>query len=122
MPPGDVMVPAELARPLARLAVTGARAVQERDGGLPLAPGMAGLLAELAMSGSGHAVRSVAPVTPRSPGRWLTVGQAAGLMRLTCRHVRRLARGGRLTARRAGRAWLIDPDSAEDYRKGRARA
>jgi hypothetical protein len=46
MPPGDVVVPGQLARPLARLATIGAEAIQRDSGGLPLVPGMAGLICQ----------------------------------------------------------------------------
>ena len=43
-----VVVPPELARPLAKLAIIGAKMLSDRNGGLVLVPGMASLLAELA--------------------------------------------------------------------------
>jgi excisionase family DNA binding protein len=123
MPPGDVVVPGQLARPLARLATIGAEAIQRDSGGLPLVPGMAGLIAELDTSASGPALGSVGagqshPVS--AAGSWLTVDQAAGLAGgISCRHVRRLARLGHLIARRTGRDWQISRQSAEDYGKAR---
>ncbi|WUQ57126.1 helix-turn-helix domain-containing protein [Streptomyces virginiae] len=48
----------------------------------------------------------------------LTAEQAALLLGCSTEYVRRLARTGRVLARRAGPAWLIDPASLDAYRKG----
>lgn len=104
----SVMVPARLARPLALLAVTGARVIQERDGGLPLTAGMADLLAELATAASGGPVPTVGP----GQARWLSVAEAAMQSGLSARRVRELAAAGRLICKRVDRrTWLIDADS-----------
>jgi excisionase family DNA binding protein len=117
---GDgVLVPCELARPLARLAITGAKMVSDRDGGLVLPPGMATLLAELATFAGEIPARTVGAVPPCTPSAELTVGEAAAVTSLSAQRVRYLARSGRLIARRAGRDWLIDRLAAEDYARRR---
>lgn len=106
--PGDgVLVPGELAADLARLAVLGARAIQRDSGGLVLVPGMAALLAKLATAPSGGEVRTVASSHPA----WLSVRQASEVSGYSARWLREMAHGGQVIARRAGRDWLIDPDS-----------
>lgn len=123
--PDGVRVPAELARPLAVLAVRGARALQSDSGGLPLVPGMAALIAALATAASGGAPRTVgvALIGLSAPGdEWLSVGQAAGLTGYSCRQIRDLARQGRLIARRTGRDWQVDRESVTDYARSRKSA
>ena len=105
---GDgVLVPAELARPLARLAVIGAMKLRQDNGGLPLVPGMAALLAQLATAASGGEVRTVVSSHPA----WLSVRQASEVSGYSARWLREMAHGGQVIARRPGRDWLIDPDS-----------
>ena len=116
--PDGVFVPAGLCAPLHRLAVIGKQVIQRDSGGLPLVAGMDDLLAELARSASGPGLRNVDPVITRK-GEWITAGQAAEVADLSARHVRRLARGGRLIAVRAARDWLIDRQSAEMYGRDR---
>ena len=105
--PGDVLVPAALARPLARLAVLGARGAQRDSGGLVLVPGMAALLAELAGFAGETAAPTVASTFLRTE---VTAREGAELAGLIVQRVRTLARAGRIRARRVGREWLIDPD------------
>ncbi|MFJ6438674.1 helix-turn-helix domain-containing protein [Streptomyces sp. NPDC091416] len=50
----------------------------------------------------------------------LTAYEAAALMGCSPEYVRRLARAGRVLARRAGPAWLINTASLDAYRKGTA--
>lgn len=82
-----VLVPAGLARPLARLAIVGAKALSDRDGGLVLVPGMADLLAELATAASGGEVRTVVPSHPT----WLSVRQASEVSGYSARWLREMA-------------------------------
>jgi excisionase family DNA binding protein len=56
------------------------------------------------------------PVT-RSDGR-LTTGQAASLLGVTPRAVRKAITEGRLPAERSGSRWLIDADNVALYRAG----
>ena len=106
----DLTIPPHLARPLARLVVIGLSELERRNGGLPLTPGLASLLADL--SGFGHAAAMLAA---EAHGTWVVSGEAAALTGLTERSARRLAASGRVIARRAGGTWLIDRESIEDY-------
>lgn len=57
-----------------------------------------------------------AGLTRPSLDRVVGVAEAAGLLHMTSRHVRRLAASGRLTATQApGGAWLIDRRSIDGY-------
>jgi excisionase family DNA binding protein len=112
--PGDgVTVPPHLARVLARLAVLGLAETARRDGGVPSAPGLARLLADL---DGFPAATPVAIVDVRVP---FTVSQASEACGVTRQWVRRLAGQGRLRGRRAGAMWLLDADGVEDYARRR---
>ncbi|MCY0962800.1 helix-turn-helix domain-containing protein [Streptomyces sp. H27-H5] len=67
----------------------------------------------VAVPSSGAGTAPAAPVTVE-----LTADQAALLLGCSTEYARRLARTGRVLARRAGPAWLIDPTSLDAYRKG----
>ena len=128
-----VLVPGDLCPALARLARQGARLAAERDGGAALHPDVVRLLDELtrtaqavvtrsAMSASEPADRSAsehrstldtARTQPR--GERLTVPAVAGLLGCTETHVRRLARSGQLPAAKAGRDWLIERSTVDQY-------
>lgn len=115
MPPADhgVTVPPELCRQLAYAAVIGLDAQRARGGGGAVPRALTQLIAELAGS---------PPGTPRATMEapaWLTCGQAAELTGTSARYVRRLAGAGRLIARRHGRTWMVDRQSATEY--GRTR-
>jgi excisionase family DNA binding protein len=75
----------------------------------------------LAMSATrrGPATIVVGDSPPKeAPREWMTVAAAARVMGVSARQVQRLARSGAVRARRHGaRAWLIDPDSAGQWRK-----
>lgn len=114
-----VIVPAGLTRPLARLAVIGARKLQEDSGGLPLAPGVAAVIAELARFTDEPGARSVSSA---ATGDWLSPAQAADVAQISSQHVTRLCRRGRLIARRVESEWQIDRASAEDYARSRKSA
>lgn len=117
-----VLVPAELARPLAVLAVLGARTLAERDD-LRVMPGMSALIHQLRTASSGGAPRTVGhALTGLSANVWVSVGQAAGLTGYSCRQIRDLARRGRLIARRTGRDWQVDRESVTDYVRSRRSA
>jgi excisionase family DNA binding protein len=111
---GDgVVVPPGLCRVVARLALLGLADRGRRDGGAPVVPGLAQLLGQLDAAGNGHA-----PATVVLPS-WVTAGEAAEVMGLSRRSVRRLAASGRLIARRPGHEWQVDRQSAEDYARRR---
>lgn len=112
MRPGDgVLVPPGLCGAVARLAVLGLREQLRRDGGLPAAPGLAAVLTEL--SSGGRAPETVVLLAPFSSR------EAAELAGIDPRSARRLAASGRLIARRRGRDWEIDRQSAGDYARER---
>ena len=108
-----VIVPPELCRTVARLAVLGLADRVRRDGGSSVPPGLAALLAELDKSAGGPGFATV-----EAPS-WLAAGEAAHLTGTSARHVRRLARSGRLRARKRGRDWEIEQASAADYGRER---
>jgi hypothetical protein len=104
----SVTVPAHLARPLYLLATTGARHLQQRDGGLPLTTDMWNLLADLRSAPSGGPPPTVGP----GQVRWLSVAEATVQSGYSARRIRELAAAGRLICKRVDRrTWLIDPDS-----------
>jgi Helix-turn-helix domain len=113
---GGVTVPPELCRPLARLAVLGLLEVSRRDGGAHPAPGLVTLLEQMSANGP------VLPTVGNVDGApcWLTAGEAAAVTGCSARQMRRLA-GGRLRARKHGRAWMIDAASAADYAETRSK-
>jgi len=116
MPPGDgVTVPAGLARPLARLAVIGARKLQEDSGGLVLVPGIAAVLAELDSIAGDGAPRTVV----LAGSSWLSAREASGASGYSAARLRELARGGRIICRKFGDRWQYDADSIARYRKDR---
>jgi excisionase family DNA binding protein len=115
-PPAQLTIPPELARPLARIFVLGLAELARRDGSPPLVPGLAAFLAALDRSASG-----TVPGMLDAHGNWVGASEAAAVIGCSPRYVRRLAGSGRLIARRSGRDWLIDPQSAQDYRNDRIR-
>ncbi|WP_436785782.1 helix-turn-helix domain-containing protein [Yinghuangia sp. YIM S10712] len=74
-------------------------------------------LAALAWRSAGGLPDRTSP-DPMPP--WITTGQAAELLAVDPRHVRRLITTGRLTARQLpSGAWLIDRETVEHYRAAR---
>jgi len=117
-PPGDgVLVPGPVCVALAKLAVIGARKLQEDSGGLVLAPGLATVIAELARFTDEPGVRSVGCTA--SGDEWISTARAAAIAGVGWRQIARLCRRGRLIARRDGYAWQVSRLSAEDYRRDR---
>ncbi|MFH9641232.1 helix-turn-helix domain-containing protein [Streptomyces globisporus] len=78
-------------------------------------------LHEAAQNTAAHAPSS-AHGTPDTPPATveLTTHEAAQLLGCSTEYARRLARTGRVLARRAGPAWLINNASLDAYRKGTA--
>ncbi|WP_277425618.1 helix-turn-helix domain-containing protein [Streptomyces sp. ADI98-10] len=68
-----------------------------------------------AESSSAHGTTADAPATVE-----LTAHEAAVLMGCSTEYARRLARTGRVLARRAGPAWLINRQALDTYRRGTA--
>lgn len=52
---------------------------------------------------------------------WITTTEAAQLSGYDPEHVRRLARAGKIKARKWGRDWMIDGKSLLEYRKREGR-
>lgn len=121
--PAGVMVPPELAGLVDSLLGYGLNAFEARNGGVPDHPGLRLLRAQLLAAGAsarGRARRTLL-VPERSDIRYLSVQEAAPLMRVSPRHVRRLAEAGAIVAVKTGRDWWISAQAAEQY-PGRRRA
>jgi excisionase family DNA binding protein len=111
-----VFIRASLCGLVLRALVAYLGAQSRRDGGTRPAPGLARLLGQLDMADNGHACATI------DETRWVDVAEAARLAGVSERSVRRLAKSGRLIARRHGhRSWLIDADSATGYGRERRR-
>jgi excisionase family DNA binding protein len=109
-----VTVPGELAGLVDLLLGYGLAVLQQRNGAAPTVAGLDGLRVQLqvaAASASGRPRRILAVPVARAPE--LTVTEAARSCGLSARQVRRLAESGALIARKRGRDWLIDRQSAE---------
>ncbi len=122
--PGAVIIPPALAAVSERRFATADEWLMRLNGVMPNSPEVDELREELraaARTASGQPAVILRLVAERS---WLTVSEAADVMGVIPRSVRRLARGqlekpGRIRARRAGRDWQIDRQSAEDYGRER---
>ena len=113
------VIPADLAALNAYLVEHAVREIGRRDGGVPRMHDLTELLAILraaAASASGRPKPMLAARADRS----MTVNEAAAETGLSERHVRRLAAEGVLIARKKGRDWQIDADSAAGYARGDA--
>ena len=104
-------MPAELAGPLARLAVLGLAELSRRGGSLRPAPGIAALLRQLDAAASGRAESTIGAGDPFL----VTVAKAAEAAGVSPRRVRQLAASNRLRCRRHGREWAIELSSAKEY-------
>jgi excisionase family DNA binding protein len=124
-PDGSVLVPAEIAGGLLRLAVLGLRELVRRDGGA-VAPELHRLLYALHEAAEAAEAPEVEPATTCACGSsragYVIVAEASGLLDCSPSWVRFLARRGVLQATRAGRDWLIDRASLDAYRHGRTAA
>ncbi|WP_371588272.1 helix-turn-helix domain-containing protein [Streptomyces virginiae] len=119
-PDGSVVIPAAAAHEVLRALVRDLTARARADGG-EVSPGARRLLYalhEAANRAEREASSAAGTPTPGSGTVELTAEQAALLLGCSTEYVRRLARTGRVLARRAGPAWLIDPASLDAYRKG----
>ena len=114
---GGVVVPGELCLPLARVALVGAKTLMDRNASRRLDTGLTAVIGDLARFKDEPAFRIVAST---AMGSWLSAADAAVVADVSRQHVTRLCRRGRLIARRAGYTWLVDRQSAEDYRRARA--
>jgi len=113
------VIPSHLVKLAAFLVEYAAKELGSRNGGPPRMPDLPELRKILDAAVAAASGRP--SVTMEAPSRaLLTTSQAAALMDISARRVRHHAAAGRIRAERHGRDWLIDPDSARDYR-GRER-
>lgn len=119
-PDGSVIVPADIAPEVLRALVRDLATRVRADGG-EISPGARRILFALheaaqrpPQPGSANGTPAVWPATVE-----VTANEAADLLGCSTEYVRRLARTGRVLARRAGPAWLINRTALDDYRKGR---
>jgi excisionase family DNA binding protein len=124
-PDGSLVIPAPLAQGVLRAVVRDLSERVRTDGG-EVSPAVRGVL---------RALHTASAQSPRSPVgfaaethadvgvsvREVTAEQAAELLGCSVQYARRLAKSGRVAARRAGPAWLIDRASLDAFRKGGAR-
>lgn len=118
---GSVIVPAAVASEVLRALVRDLTARVHADGGEVSAEARRVLYAlhEAAERREREVASSdVGTLDPQPATVELTAQQAASLLECSPEYARRLARSGRLRARRAGLVWLIDSASMEAYRKG----
>lgn len=115
-PPDGTVVPPNLAGLTERLIGYGLDVLSSRNGHLPPIPGMDELRASLRSAAASASGRPRRTIVTLARGRDLTAVEAAVVMRLTPRHVRRLAAEGKVVARKQGRDWGIDRDAAYGYR------
>lgn len=120
-PDGSVTVPPSVAGEVLRALVRDLTARARADGG-ELSPDARRVLHALHAAavrgdhtrpGSGDGTPQQSPATVE-----LTAAEAALAMRCSPSYARRLARSGRVRARRAGPVWLIDSASLDAYRTG----
>lgn len=114
--PGLVVTP-EVARELLRPLVLGL-AARVRADGTPLSARTIAFLTELHNTAEQQRSSDHGTPTPRPASVELGAGEAAALLGCSVEYVRRLARSGRVQARRCGWAWLIDAASLDRYRTG----
>ncbi|MFF0408738.1 helix-turn-helix domain-containing protein [[Kitasatospora] papulosa] len=122
-PDGSVVIPVDVAGEVLRSLVRDLTARVRADGG-EVSPSVRRVLyalheasqrAEQPPPGSDAGTPAPPPATVE-----LTAHQAALLLECSPEYARRLARSGRVDARRAGPAWLISRASLDAYRKGKA--
>jgi excisionase family DNA binding protein len=89
--------------------------MRRRTGTTPDIPHLSELRRLLAVAACGRPAAIVGS-SARAPS-FTTTAEAARVMRLSERTVRHLAATGRLIARKEGRDWAIDRQSAEDYQR-----
>jgi excisionase family DNA binding protein len=112
-----MVIPPHLVEPCLMLLRAGEWAWERQNGGFPRRwdlPGLHKILAAARASASGRPP-AILGSQARTPDT--TTGEAARVMGISERRVRQLAAAGRLIARKRGRDWLIDRQSAEDYRR-----
>ncbi|MGW0596113.1 helix-turn-helix domain-containing protein [Streptomyces sp. NPDC002776] len=122
-PDGSVMVPASVAGEVLRALVRDLSGRARADGG-EVSPEARRVLyalhaAAVQDEGAGPAFAPETPVRAAASVE-LTARQVAEILGCSAQYARTLARSGRVRARRAGPAWLIDSASLDAYRTGRS--
>ncbi|GGV83862.1 hypothetical protein GCM10010294_60900 [Streptomyces griseoloalbus] len=121
-PDGSVMVPPSVASEVLRALMRDLLDRTRADGGelSPEARRVLHALHAAAVRGEPHPPAGSSGGTPQQPAATveLTAAEAAHAMRCSPSYARRLARSGRVRARRAGPVWLIDSASLDAYRTG----
>jgi excisionase family DNA binding protein len=120
---GTILLDPPEALALAALAREGARQLAARR---RLTPAEAEALSAVELAAY-SARRSAAgpaavPTAPPPASSGVTVAEAAGALKVSQRHVRRLIRSGHLVADRHGPVWCIDPDSLAGHALARKAA
>lgn len=110
-----VVVPPDMVGLVDRLLSYGLEVLAARNGGLPAVPGLDGLRVQLRVAGAASGRRPRMLGLPGPVTRYLTVDEASALMGVCPRQVRRLSETGAVIARKPGRDWQVDADSATDY-------
>ncbi len=110
---GAAVIPPHLVKLATLLIEFGAKDLTRRNGGPPHMPGLPVLRKILDASASATPSGTLEPPS-RAP---YTTSEAAKVMEVSVSRARYLAAAGRLIACKVGRDWLIDPDSAQDYRR-----
>ncbi|MEU2598446.1 helix-turn-helix domain-containing protein [Streptomyces hirsutus] len=123
-PDGSLVIPAPLAREVLRVLVRDLSERVRSDGG-EVSPAVRGVLRALHLAAKQprDGAGAFAAETPADQGvsvREVTAEQAAGLLGCSPQYARRLARSGRVAARRVGPVWLIDRASLDAFRTGDA--
>jgi excisionase family DNA binding protein len=120
-PDGSVMVPPSVAGEVLRALVRDLTARARADGGelSTEARRVLHALHAAAVRGDHTEPSSSGGTSDQSPATVeLTAAEAAFAMRCSPSYARRLARSGRVRARRAGPVWLFDSESLDAYRTG----
>ncbi|MFC9637141.1 excisionase family DNA-binding protein [Streptomyces mirabilis] len=114
---GGVVVPAQMAALVDKLLEYGLDALATRNGTLPEVAGLNGLRAQLTVAA--RAARGTGRRMVLAPARpsYVTVGEAAELLGVSPRYVRRLAAEGVIRGSKPGRDWQLDRDGLEGRRR-----
>jgi excisionase family DNA binding protein len=112
--------PPDLARLIVLMLADSEKHLSGLNGITPRLPGLAEYREQLRTAAASVNGRPFVMVNSSAAGAgWLTAGEAALVMGVSPRQVRRLARDGQIIAQQHGRAWWIDRFAAEDYRRRR---
>jgi excisionase family DNA binding protein len=117
---GSAVIPPHLVRLTVFLVEHAVKDLCLRNGSLSAMPDLPDLLTVLHSAAPSARGRPSRILDQPARARYLTTSEAAAVMQISARRVRHHAASGRIIARRAGRDWLIDADSARGYRRGPA--